>query len=421
MEAAAGKTVSYDLNFTVSNNTAFSTAVTDVLPAHVTYQGPGTNSPAGLPVPNLLVSGVTMLVWNLPALSPGHYTLAYNVRVDDFTETGLELVNRAVAVSPQLADALTASVTVKVTGNYTVKIGVYNEAGELVKEILIDEFSQPIENIRLENSSVISSLHGDNHEVGIYYGTTEIGKWDGTNGNGDLVTNGQYYVKVDNIDSYGVVKTTTKDVTVNRAVYQATINIYNESGEVMRHLYAYVDDPVPGGVLSMQLSTAVIKPSLQAQGGTPSEVAVILSNGTTMVWDGKSDAGSYVISGQYFIEVHTVDGQGAQSTVVREVSVLDSDAGRGIERIVASPNLLNAANGYVATFKTKTAIPLTLKASIYTLAGELVGSIQGLAGTSQVIWDATGVVSGMYLAVVEQVDEKGGLLSKQTQKIAVVR
>ena len=419
--ASAGNILTYNLNFTVNQSSAPNVAVTDILPQYLTYVGPGTNVPPELPAPSLQVAGVTMLVWNLPTLPPGTYRLSYQTRVDDFVKSSTKLVNNAALTFPRLPAALTSAVTATVTGNYTVKIAVYNEAGEMVKEILIDEFSQPIENIRLEDSSVISSLHGDNHEVGIYYGTHEIGSWDGTNGSGDLVTNGNYYVKVDNIDTYGVVKSTTKEVAVNRAIYQATINIYNESGEVMRHLYVYMDDPVPGGVLSMQLSTAVIKPSLESQGGTPSEVAVILSNGTTMVWDGKSDAGSYVISGQYFIEVHTVDGQGAQSTVVREVSVLDSDAGRGIERIVASPNLLNAANGYVATFKTKTAIPLTLKASIYTLAGELVGSIQGLAGTSQVIWDATGVVSGMYLAVVEQVDEKGGLLSKQTQKIAVIR
>jgi hypothetical protein len=54
------------------------------------------------------------------------------------------------------------------------------------------------------------------------------------------------------------------------------------------------------------------------------------------------------------------------------------------------------------------------------MAGELVGSIQGLAGTKQVIWDATSVVSGLYLAVVEQVDAKGGFISRQTQKIAVI-
>ena len=115
-----------------------------------------------------------------------------------------------------------------------------------------------------------------------------------------------------------------------------------------------------------------------------------------------------------------MDGQGAQSTVVREIAVLDTDAGRGIERVLASPNLLNEANGYKVTFTSATALPLTLKASIYTMAGELVGSIQGLAGTNSVTWDGAGVASGIYLAVVEQVDTQGRFLSRQAQKIAVV-
>ena len=75
----------------------------------------------------------------------------------------------------------------------------------------------------------------------------------------------------------------------------------------------------------------------------------------------------------------------------------------------------------MAVFTTKTGIQLTLKASIYTLAGELVGSIEGRPGTNRVMWDASSMVSGMYLVVVEQVDDKGGHVSRQIQKIAVVR
>jgi hypothetical protein len=290
-----------------------------------------------------------------------------------------------------------------------------------VKELLAGEFPHPIENIRLGSGNLIDSLHGENNEVRIFYGTQEIGAWSGTNQNGDPVSNGDYYLKVDNTDNYGVENSETRMVTVNRAIYKATVLIYNEAGEVIRHLYTYMDDPGMGSVLSMQLSTAAIKPGLVSTGGTPSEVAVILSNGTTVVWDGRSDTGLYAHSGQYYIEAHTVDGQGAQSTVVREISVIDSDSGRGIERVMAIPNVLNEANGYRTTFTTKTAVPLTLKASIYTTAGELVGSIQGLAGTSKTTWDASGVVSGMYLAVVEQVDAQGGRVSRQIQKIVVIR
>jgi len=419
--AFAGNIVTYSLNLTVSQDTALNTAVTDILPDHLTYLGPGTGSSPGLPSPSLLVSGVTQLVWNLPLLAPGNYRLSYQARVEEFVESGTVLVNKAVLVSPQLAAPVSASAAATVIGNYTVKIGVYNEAGELVKEILIEDFSQPIENIRLESSNVINNLHGEGSKVEIYYGTHLIGTWDGTNRDGNLVSNGDYYIKVDNIDMYGVVRSTTQRVVVDRSIYKATVLVYNEAGEVMRHLYAYMDDPGLAGVLSMQLSTSVIKPSYEAAGGTPNEVTVMMSNGVTVVWDGKSDAGIFVQSGQYFIEVNTVDGLGAQSTVVREISVQDANSREGIERVVAQPNVLNQANGYRVTFVSNTSMRLTLKASIYTLAGELVGVFQGGAGTNQVKWDASGVVSGLYLAVVEEVDAQGGRVSRQIQKIAVIR
>ncbi len=41
---------------------------------------------------------------------------------------------------------------------------------------------------------------------------------------------------------------TTQQVTVSRTIYKSTILIYNEAGEVVKHLYAYMDDPGPAGV-----------------------------------------------------------------------------------------------------------------------------------------------------------------------------
>ena len=274
--------------------------------------------------------------------------------------------------------------------------------------------------ISLQTSDAITSLNGANSSVGIYYAGHLIGTWNGTNNDGSLVSNGDYYLKVDNIDNYGVVKSTTQLVTVNRAIYKATILIYNEAGEVIRHLYAYMDDPGQGQVLSMELSTGVIKPGYSSSNGTPSQVSVILSSGTTVVWDGKSDSGTYVQSGQYFIEVHTVDGQGGQATVVREISVQDANAHNGIQRVEAMPNVLNSTNGYATTLMSNTTMVLTLKARIYTTAGELMAVVDGNAGTGWVKWDASGVASGLYIAVVEERDAQGGLVSRQIQKIAVI-
>ena len=417
---ASGSILAYTLNLTVLQNTSFNTAVTDVLPDNLTYLGPGTNNPSSLPNPTVSYSPVTQLVWNLGTLTPGSYHLSYQAKVNDFVQGGTTLVNNAAAFSPQLSVPVSASAAASITANFTVKIGVYNEAGELVKEVLISQFSQPIENITLEASDVISSLNGANSSEGIYYAGHLIGTWNGTNNDNNLVSNGNYYLKVDNIDNFGVVKSTTQLVMVNRAIYKATILIYNEAGEVIRHLYAYMDDPGLSQVLSMQLSAGVIKPGYASSNGTPSQVSVILSNGATVVWDGKSDNGTFVQSGQYFVEVHTSDGQGGQATVVREISVQDANAHNGIERVVAQPNLLNTANGFISTLTSNTSMVLTLKAFIYTTAGELVTVIDGAVGSNNVKWDASKVVSGLYIAVVEERDAKNGLVSRQIQKLIVV-
>jgi flagellar hook assembly protein FlgD len=307
-----------------------------------------------------------------------------------------------------------------IAANYLVKIGVYNEAGELVKEILIDEYPQPIENIRLEDENLISSLHGENNQVEIYYGENPIGTWDGTNRDGKPVSNGNYYIKVDNIDTYGAVKSTTQGVVVSRAIARLEVNIFNEAGEVVRHLYGYMDDPgLPIG-LSIELSSPVIQPGYETSGSTPNRVAVMLSNGVTIMWEGKSDTGIFVQNGQYYIEVHTVDGQGREATVTRQVAVRGENEHSGVGQITARPNILNSENGYQTVLKSNSSMSLTIKASVYTIAGELVGVMQGETGTNRVGWDASSLVSGLYLAVVEGIDSEGGLVSRQIVKIVVI-
>ena len=299
----------YTLNITVSGGSANGIVITDTLPANVTYQGPLGSTPAGLPAP-VYNSAISQLVWILPALAPRNYQLSYSTKVNDLVPAGTTITNNAQLTYPGLSAPLTSSTTVTVLGQYTVKIGVYNEAGELVKTILTQQFSQPINVVTL-NGTVITSLNGANNAVQIYYKGTFIGQWDGTTSSGDPATNGVYHIKIDNIDQLGAVTTMTQQVMVNRSLYQATVLIYNEAGEVVKHLYAYVDDPGKAAVIGVQLSTTVIKPSYNpVGGGVPAQLSITLSNGTTVMWEGRGDNGSIVQTGQYFIEVHSKDGVG---------------------------------------------------------------------------------------------------------------
>jgi uncharacterized repeat protein (TIGR01451 family) len=413
----AGTTLVYNLNLTVTGATYTGVVLTDTLPANVTYVGPGTNIPSSLPPP---VYNPTLdnLTWVLPSLAPGNYDLSYQTEVNTSTVGGTVLTNRAVMTSPGSAP-VTSAVPVTVFGSYTVKIGVYNEAGELIDTILTEQLSAPIQNIVLASSNAITSLSGPNNAVTIYYAGEPIGVWTGVTSAGTLVTNGAYYVKVDNISSAGAEVSTTQEVTVNRTLYTSTILIYNEAGEVVKHLYAYTSDPGPAGVASVQLSATVIQPGSPGA-GTPTDLTISLSNGTTVVWDGTSDNGTYVQSGEYLVEVHTTDGSGGEETVVKQVTVDDRNTTMGAGTVTAWPNVLKGES-LTTTFDSNSSLSLTLNVSVYTVAGELVTKIAGQAGINQAVWNASGLASGVYLAVVDLVNSNGNSMGRQILKVAVIR
>ena len=415
----AGTTLIYSLNLMVTGPAISGVVVTDTLPANVTYVGPGTNNPSSLPMP---VYNPTLdnLTWILPILTDGSYELSYQTQVNSSVVGGTILTNRAVMMSPG-SGPVTSEAPVTVFGSYNVKIGVYNEAGELIDTILTEQLSAPIQNIVLASSNAITSLSGPNNAVTIYYGGQPIGVWTGVTSGGALATNGSYYIKVDNVSPTGAEISTTQEVTVSRTFYTSTILIYNEAGEVVKHLYAYTSDPGPAGVASVQLSASIIEPG-SAGAGTPSDLRISLSNGTTVMWDGTGDNGTYVQSGVYLVEVHTTDGTGGEETVVRQVMVDDRNRAEGAGTVTAEPNMINASKGpMTTTFSTNSSQSLTLEVSIYTVAGELVTKIAGQAGTDQATWNAAGLASGVYLAVVDLTNPNGNSLGRQIVKVAVIK
>jgi hypothetical protein len=411
--------LTYAINLSVTGNSALNVVVTDTLPANVTFGSFLSSPPGTFPFYNPANSSLS---WTLPSpLAAGNYQLTYQTTIANFVPAGTVLTNNAQLTYTGLAAPVSTSVNVTVTGDYTVLIGVYNEAGELVKQVAIAHYSQPVNDISLNPNNTITSLHGPNNSIQIYYLGHLIGTWDGSDANGNPATNGVYHIKVDNISSTGSVTSTIQQAVISRTLYKSTILVYNEAGEVVRHLFTYTDDPGKGAVLGVTLSTTLIQPgSLPAGTNIPTQVKISLSNGTNVFWDGKSDTGSVVQTGQYFVEVHSLDGKGGETMITQRVTVQDVNANAGVGIVTAQPNVLSPSNGTITTFKSSSALALTLKVSIYTLAGELVGIGQGPAGTNQTSWDAHNMASGLYIAVVELIDANGGLVGHQTVKIAIL-
>jgi len=233
------------------------------------------------------------------------------------------------------------------------------------------------------------------------------------------VTNGKYHLKVDNVDPYGTVNSVAQEVMVSRSIAKVSVKIYNETGEVVRNLYSYEDDPNGLSLGDVKLSTNVIKPSVS---GTPvpgeqAGVNITSPSGIDLTWDGRSDQGSIVTNGHYEVEVHWADGKGSEEVVSRGVVVQSSNTPITTGKVFAKPSILKGGVT-TTTLQVNSGMSLTIQGKLYNVAGELMNKdIQGATGTGQASLDMSGLASGLYFVVVDLMDSQGRFAGHQVTQI----
>jgi len=401
----SGTPLGYTLHVHIGQTLAGGATVTDNLPADENFTGFGSNPPGVTSTQN-----GQALQWTFPApVAVGDYLLTYQVKAGDFLPNGETLINQALLTTTGLSP-VTATASVVVAGAFTVTVGVYNEAGELVKQIAVTQFTQPIPSLQWPSGTTLSDL---SQALSFTYLGRLIGQWDGTNSSGNPVSNGTYYVKLDNADASGNVTSLTQQVTVSRTLERVTVNVYNEAGEVVSHLYATVAT-ANSQALSAQISGDTL--SLGGGGGTASVITLTLTNGVSLSWDGHSDNGNWVSDGRYFIEVYTVNGAQSQA----QAFPVNVRGGGGAGGFFAEPNRLDS-NQTVTEFRATSTTPLTVEARVYDIAGERLTTVQGAAGSNAASWNSAGFASGLYLAELEARDAAGNIWGRQVVKVLVVR
>jgi len=411
--ASSGDTITYTLTLKVTGSTANNVHVSDVLPGHLVYVGMGTVPAGG--TSNWDLSTKT-LTWDWTSLAPGTYTLTYQATVDNSVTEGTILVNNAQLTYSGLSGSKSASASVTMATLFTVHVGVYNESGELVKEIWVKQLSQEIKDFNIATSPTITSVHG---QVYVVWKGQQIATWDGTNASGDPVSNGKYYIKVDNTDSLGVVTSVAQMVMVSRSIAKISVNIYNEAGEIVRHLYSYADDPGNVSLADIQLSSNVIRPS--EVGGSNGTVAITSTSGLNLIWDGKSDSGAIVTNGHYQVEVHYVDGKGGEQVITRGLVVQSDNAAITDGNVFAGPNIIKG-NTNTTLIQVHSTGSYTLTARLYDTAGELVrAAVTGATGANAVPMDLSGIASGLYFAVVDVINSQGGIAGHHVTQIVIQR
>lgn len=357
-------------------------------------------------------------MWDLTGqvLPVGIYEFRYRVRLDSFLPAGTVIRNGASVVHAWMPVPQTAQAPATVRGDFLVQVRVFNEAGEVVRTILVNRFSEAVREADIREDKLIEAL-GD--EAEIYYKGVLIGTWDGRNDRGDPVSNGTYFVKIDNVDSFGTVETVTQAVVVDWSLARVQVRVYNGAGELVRELGDVWANQMPAA-FGAALSSSSFSPHYE--GTDPlSTLTITLSNGLVFTWDGRNEEGRIVSGGQYYVEVRTTDGEGGEAVVVRGVGVqAAADSLPADVRAVPNPWI---AKIHPPKIVFEAGAPgYTVSISLYTLAGELVGRVHGDSGSGWALWDlsARPLASGLYLAETVLTAPNGDW-ERRVLKVLIVR
>jgi hypothetical protein len=172
---------------------------------------------------------------------------------------------------------------------------------------------------------------------------------------------------------------------------------------------------------NVNLSSSVISPGSGTNGNSGGLTIVVVTSGTpvTLTWDGTNNSSTMVTPGSFTILINWDNGQGSTTDISRTVMVIPSSGSTGVA--IARPNVLEPSQTMTTTFDgSGVANAYAVNAKVYTIAGQLISPIQGAPGTALAYWNASGMASGIYFAVVDVLDANGGNIDHQIFKILVL-
>jgi len=373
------------------------------------------------------------------------YTLTYTyTAVNTWTDTPTEspsYTNTNTSTSTgTITYTSTASLTPTVTITpvpfpYTMSIGIYNEAGELVKSITVTTASSEPLGVGLYDASgnstnviVPGSLPNELSIAVPGIQTPESQNknqtvsflWDGTNDAGQDVENGVYYIKETTTDTFGHTEVITKPVTAINSSQYAEINIYNSAGEIVDTIIGPYDG-------SSALSLNLINSSGNSNNSTypvGQGVLTMMINYTasnSLPWYGTDSQNNYVSSGVYEVQLVVKTNQGLKVVSSKTVTLLALGPQGGLmDGLKAYPNPYAGTSPAQITIAWTSGTSGAVRIKIYNIAGELVRILTGDLNTGYINWDlrATGgqkASNGTYICVVEGTD------SNQDQKTKIIK
>jgi hypothetical protein len=300
----------------------------------------------------------------------------------------------------------------------TMVVGIYNSAGEQVKQLFSGPSQDSPQGFALDASSIVAMGGGVNLSFGgALSGLGNTLTWVGDNNSGQAVGGGTYYVKAEMTDAFGATQAWSQAVNVLPQAAAQSLKIYNSAGE----LVATLDATSFSGQTLTRLGFSKGDSAAYALGSGGGVDFVLQDSGGNQVsthWDGKSSSGATVKPGSYTVQL--IDNNDGKVILVSKGFVLLADPAASSFSVVAGPNPVGPATKQVvfAMKGLKSGEHAVLR--LYNLGGELISQGSDSAGSGKIVLNIGNWSSGVYVAVVECRDG-GAVVSRKLIRMAVQR
>jgi len=301
---------------------------------------------------------------------------------------------------------------------YTITVGIYNQAGELVKTVAETLTNNSMGNVNFylngDMDRFTDTLTTDSH-LGIYLPGVEtpdtmgspgsMFNWYSDNNALQTVDAGVYYVKVTQKDEFGHTNVVTRQIQIIKAEEFVELKVFNSAGELVRTIREH--KKTEGSNISLRVNEVMII----EKGGSNFTIRYAEGTDDYLQWDGLSSHGVSVSSGVYELQV-VVKTFGGQSVLASKSITVLNEGDEYLEDIQMHPNPVNTFNHSSARITWTGAGAGDVKVSIYNMKGELVRQFASKLETGYVDWDLktqdnSSAATGMYIILVEAHNNEG--------------
>jgi hypothetical protein len=338
------------------------------------------------------------------------------------SDTPTGTVTPTCTSSPTFTQTYTVTVTPSVTLTpvpepFSISVAVYNTAGEKVRALYQGSIQALPASVSLSATVLMDGAPVLIYFTGYLDNLSHTLSWDGSNDQGQAVSNGDYLIAINWRDSNGAATTLASQVMVVRTRATQSVAVYSPAGERVatlpeRNIGQLVDFTLPDG-------PSFVSP-VEGQGGAGLRVLLKAADGQQALtyWDGRNASGAAVSSGVYLLELQSQQAGGEALQVERSVMLLRGP-GRLSARGALVPNPAGAGTASV-TLEYHAISGCVASAQVFDLSGSRVCQVQSSSATGRLSIPIQSLSAGVYLVRFAQV-QGGAVQASSMLKLAIVR